>query len=611
MTPFCGWIQQNTPLNANEADNILQHMLGTDPHERQLGPHHALAISQTDHSFFIQDSNTTVLVNGHPRWNDEQLATQAAKNSHAHALQHAYQRDGIACLHRLQGQFYFLIIDHSQQVSYLGTDRIGSQPVYYQWQPELSLLAFGSSAAMVKRHPQTHCQLSEQAIFNYLYFHMIPSPGTVYKDTYKLEPAQYVKVQHDKLSHHTYWLPDFSDYTSFNDDELGNLVYDTLRSAVLRASEQPNPGAFLSGGLDSSTVAGFFSQVSTEPAKTFSIGFPVAAYNEIDYARIASRHFKTEQHEYFIQPEDILTAYDSIIGALDEPFGNSSVLPTYFCAKLAKENGVSTMLAGDGGDEIFAGNTRYQKQIIFENYQKVPSLARQKLLEPIIMQSVFSRLPLGSKAQSYIKQALTPLPDRLENYNFLHQHAASEVFTADFLQKVDIEAPLSHLRDVYHRPKQGDYINRMLYLDWKRTLADNDLPKVNRMCQLAGVDVVYPMLDDDLIALTCSIPSNKKVNFQKLRYIYKHAVRNFLPEAIINKPKHGFGLPFGIWTKEHKPLQEYAYQSLDHVESLGVFHPEFLANAKHMHQHQHSDYYGELIWLLMTLGQWCKTHLDE
>src|SRR5690606_12461662 len=199
--------------------------------------------------------------------------------------------------------------------------------------------------------------------------------------------------------------------------------------AVARETDDVRPtGAFLSGGTDSSTVSGMLGKVSGKPAETFSIGFDAQGFDELDYARITSRHFGTNPHEYYVTADDVVEAMPLIAAAYDEPFGNASAAPTYFCARMAREHGIEVVLAGDGGDEFFGGNERYAKQGVFEHYGRVPGIFR-KLMEPVLM-----NFPLGEsimpvrKARSYIQQARVPLPDRMETYNFLHRSPLAEIF---------------------------------------------------------------------------------------------------------------------------------------------------------------------------------------
>ncbi|MCK9605989.1 MAG: asparagine synthase C-terminal domain-containing protein [Methylomonas sp.] len=465
---------------------------------------------------------------------------------------------------------------------------------------------FGSSADFVIRHPDVSSEISAQSVYDYVYYHHCPSPNTIYRQVKKLEGGQYLICQDGKISLQRYWQPQFQEHMTGNLQQAGEELQQLLLNAVTSmVKTEENTGAFLSGGLDSSSVAGALAKVFPGKAKTFSMGFPVEGYNEIEFANVAVNHFHTLQHEYYVTPEDTVAAVPLIASYYDEPFGNSSALAAYYCAKLAKENGVTRLLAGDGGDEIFAGNERYAKQMLFDHYQRLPGFAKMALeagLNHLPKALAESKIPF--KAKRYIEQAKTQMPDRLQDYNYLHRHDINDIFQAGFLARIDVSEPLQLLRDCYQRPENASTLNRMLYMDWKTTLHDNDLVKVNRMCEMAGVEVCYPLLDQPIVDLSCRIPSVEKLKGQKLRWFYKQAMADFLPDQIINKSKHGFGLPFGIWLKDHQPLKELAYDAIHTLKKRDYFQPQFLDHAIEMHQSIHAAYYGELIWVLMMLELW-------
>ncbi len=373
-------------------------------------------------------------------------------------------------------------------------------------------------------------------------------------------------------------------------------------------SDRPGAGAFLSGGLDSSTVSGLQCRHRGEPTPTFSIGFGEAGYDEIPYARIAARHFSTDPHEYYVSPEDVTAALPKIAAAYDEPFGNSSAIPTYFCARLARECGVDLLLAGDGGDEIFAGNERYAKQKVFELYHAIPAPLARMLVNPWTRLPGARRIPPLRKLASYVDQARIPLPERMQTYNFLMRVAPTEVFTPDFLGQVNPDAPLDQMRRVWEEVGEGDTLDRMLYLDWKYTLADNDLRKVTHMAELAGAGVRYPMLDDEVVELSLRVPSRLKLRGTRLRYFYKSAMRDFLPREILHKPKHGFGLPFGEWLKTSVPLQQLVYGQLEALKGRGIVQDDFLDRLIETHRHGHASYYGTMLWVFAMLEGWLSSH---
>ena len=278
-------------------------------------------------------------------------------------------------------------------------------------------------------------------------------------------------------------------------------------------------------------------------------------------------------HEYYVTPADVLQAIPLIAQTYDEPFGNASAIPAYYCAKFAREQGMTQLLAGDGGDEIFAGNARYAKQKVFDLYRHVPGFAKT-LLEPLAF-----NLPPLRKVKSYIEQAKIAMPDRMETYNFLHRTPLAEIFSEDFLKQIDPDVPVQNLRYTYNRTSSDDLIKRMLFLDDKFTLADNDLRKVNRMCELAGIDVQYPMLQENLVEFAASIPSKWLMQGFELRSFYRESLQSFLPKETLTKSKQGFGLPFGVWMSSDKELKQFAEANLEGIEKRGFLNPAYIKKS--------------------------------
>lgn len=537
---------------------------------------------------------------GFPRWKAADLAALARDQNPAAALVEAYRRRGGELWREVGGAFSLAVIDPARDTVVLVMDRIGQRHLYYA--QTAGGLIFGTSARALLAHPEVASDIHLQAVFDYVYSHHCPSPGSIYRDIRKLDGAEVLVYQAGNLQIQRYWQPEFHE-ESRSLKTLSAELHDALRGAV--AGYEGRVGAFLSGGLDSSTVAGVLAQARPGAAETFSMGFAVPGYDEMEYARIAARHFQTHQHEYYLTPDEAVAAIPQIAAAYDEPFGNSSALPTYFCARMAREQGIELLLGGDGGDELFAGNTRYATQLLFEPYGRIPGGLRTSLEAGLshLPGSLAGFLPFR-KLRRYVEQAKTPLPDRLHDYNYMHRLVLGAVFAPEFLAAVDSEAPLAEQRRCYQRPAEASTLNRMLYLDWKTTLHDNDLVKVNSMCDLAGVSVAYPMLDDAVLDLSCRVPSRLKLRQGRLRWFYKKAMVGFLPQEILTKSKHGFGLPFGIWLREHAPLRELAYDHVTALKQRPYFRPDFLDEAIRMHQTGHAAYYGELIWVLMMLELW-------
>ena len=263
-------------------------------------------------------------------------------------------------------------------------------------------------------------ELDPQALYDYLYFHMIPAPRTVFKDIFRLPAGHYALFENGQLTVAPWWKPHFNEDRRAPFDELKAEFRQILLDAVTDRLDDGTTGCFLSGGTDSSTVAGLLREVTGQPARAFSIGFEAAGYDEMEYARLAARHFGAEHHEYYVTPDDLVRSIPEVAASYDQPFGNSSVVPAFYCAKAAREAGITRILAGDGGDELFGGNTRYAKQRVFGAYEQIPGILRRGLLEPLLTGIALpGKIPGIKKAVSYVEQASVPMPDRMQMYNLL------------------------------------------------------------------------------------------------------------------------------------------------------------------------------------------------
>ncbi len=341
---------------------------------------------------------------------------------------------------------------------------------------------------------------------------------------------------------------------------------------------------------------------------TYSIGFEAEGYDEMRFARIAAQRFGTEHHEYYVTPDDLVKSIPAVAAHYDQPFGNSSVLPAYYCAKMARDDGVTRLLAGDGGDELFGGNARYAKQRVFGWYGAVPAPLRGGLLEPMLERTPVGRLPLARKGRSYVEQAKVPLPDRMQQYNLLLRLDPRKVFTADFLARVDEADTLRQQRAVWQQASApASDLNRMLAYDWRYTLAEADLPKVRGATSLAGVEVGFPFLDQTLTDFSLVLPADFKLKGLKLRWFFKEALRGFLPDEVLTKKKQGFGLPFGVWATRHAGLKSFAADSLRSLAARDIVRRDFVEPLLDQRLPEHPGYYGEMVWILMMLEQWLRS----
>ena len=550
------------------------------------------------------EGGIVVALVGRPFWRGRPEAS--ADDKMAREILSAYQRCGSRLLDTLHGSFALAIVEPFRGVALLALDRMGIQRLAYAETP--GGLVFSTSAEAVARQVSRSPALDRQAILDFLFFHMVPAPGTIFTGVRKLPAATLAEYSNGRLRLSQYWTPEFIEDRPGDYDGLARELNASLRTAVLSAAPGAATGAFLSGGLDSSTVAGVLSMVSPVPARTFSIGFGFPDYDELPFARIANARFNCEGHEYDIKADDIVASFASIAEAYDEPFGNSSALPAYYCAKLAREHGVTHLLAGDGGDELFAGNSRYADQIVFQHYGRAPAAVRTLLEAGLrVCPSVLSRGVIR-KAKGYVAKANTPLPDRLEAWNFLLQLGMAEVLDPGFLAAVSPEGPLQHMRAVYGSAPARSELNRLLYYDWRFTLADNDLRKVEAMCDLAGVAVSYPMLHPDVVEMSTRVPPQMKMPGTKLRDFYKRAMQGFLPDEIIHKKKHGFGLPFGLWLQQSRELRELVLGNLADLRRRHVVRVDFIDRLLDLHGADDARYYGVFVWVLAMLEQWLKAH---
>jgi len=528
------------------------------------------------------------------------LAGDTAGN--AATLLRAWHSSGVDMARRLGGTYALVIIDAARACVFLAVDRFAVETLCYR--TDGLTLAFADRADCVQGRSD---ELDPQAIFDYLYFHMIPAPRTIFRDVRRLPAAHAILIDRGGARELRHWPLRFDEQHREPFVTARDTFRQLVRDSVARQVHgHQRVGAFLSGGTDSSTVAGMLREATGGPAPCYSIGFDAEGYDEMEYARIAARHFACEHHEYYVTPDDLLASIPAVARHHDQPFGNSSALPAYYCGKLAQADGCSKMLAGDGGDELFGGNSRYALQRFFDFYQLLPGAARQ-LVEPLCRDhSPLRRIPGLRQATGYVRHARVPMPERLQAHNLLTQLDPLKVLTPAFLEQIDTHEPTQHMQATWNECTANSLINRMLAYDWRYTLADSDLPKVRGATQMAGIAVGYPLLSDAITDFSMALPPHWKLRRFKLRWFFKEALRGFLPDEVITKKKKGFGLPFGVWATRNPALKRLAADSLHSLGARGIVRSDFIDQLLCEYLPEHPGYYGEMVWILTMLEQWLQ-----
>jgi asparagine synthase (glutamine-hydrolysing) len=551
-----------------------------------------------------RDAHAVCAMIGSPRFDDEEAASASRKSGGAAGFLNAWRRHGVDATSQIRGGYAVVIADATSKSVFLAVDRFAIQTLCYC--VEEKTLTFSDRADCVEGRGD---ELDPQAIFDYLFFHMIPAPRTIFRKVRRLPAAHGLLIDEKGIQEIRHWPLRFDEHHhepfAVARDTFRKLIRDGVTEEI---SGHSRTGAFLSGGTDSSTVVGTLCQVTGTAAPAYSIGFEADGYDEMEYARIAARHFGCEHHEYYVTPDDLLASIPAVAQHYDQPFGNSSALPAYYCAKMAKADGCTKILAGDGGDELFGGNSRYATQRVFEFYHAIPPGMR-RMIEPMCGDdSLLRRIPGLRQATGYVRHSRVPMPDRLQSFNLIMQLDPAKVLTADFLARLDLAEPSAHMRATWDECQADSLINRMLAYDWRYTLADSDLPKVRGATSMAGIAVGYPLLADRLTDFSMALPPNWKLRRFKLRWFFKEALRGFLPDEIITKKKQGFGLPFGVWATRTPGLKLLAEDSLRSLAGRGIVRADFIEKLFAEYLPEHPGYYGEMVWILMMLEQWIRGH---
>ena len=525
-------------------------------------------------------------------------------------LEDGYRRHGARFLAALRGGFALALWWPRARRLVLAADRFGIRRLYYAATPEG--IAFGTRVTVPLALPGTTAAVDPEAVYAYLNYSAIPAPQTIYRAIRRLPPGHLLEWQDGRLRVEPYWNMRYTERAISRTAAAASLVRHTEEAVgeALRGTDPKHTGAFLSGGTDSSTVVGLMTRLTGERVNAFSIGFLEARYDELQYAELAARHFDATHYTRVVTADDAFSCLPEVIDAYDEPFGDNSALPTFLCARLARETGVRLLLAGDGGDEIFGGNERYRREQVLARYRLIPGAIRRGLIEPMLGAVKPGRMDLLGKAQRYVGRASQPNPDRFYSSEFFIAREHLRLLHPDFLSAIIPDAPIRIARRHFDAVAAQSELNRLLYVDLKITLGDNDLFKVTRMAELAGIAVRFPMLDPRLVEFTGTLPAWHKVRGTEKRHLFKRAFSTLLPAATLAKVKHGFGLPISDWLRTHGPFHELARDTLLSRRSRerGYFAPGVLEELFRLHEDDRTPFYGDLLWSLLMLELWHRHH---
>ena len=524
----------------------------------------------------------------------------------AAGLVERYRREGTGFARSLRGAFALALWIPERRRLVVAADRFGFRRMYYAVTADG--LAFGPRLEVPVALGAVRREIDPSSVYAYLNFGTLPAPQTMYRGVQRLAPSQLLVWEDGRLSVETYWDVTYTEERrreATAETAVVSQTQEAVRQALL-GTEPKTSGAFLSGGTDSSTVVGLMTRLTGERVNAFSIGFQEKRYNELEYAELAARHFSASHYTHLVTPDEAFACVPDLVAGFDEPFGNNSAIPTYLCARLAREAGIEVLLAGDGGDEIFGGNERYRREQILARYGLIPRPLRAAVLEPLLRALPDGgSTPLG-KAQRYVARASRPNPERFYSSEFFVAQERERLLHPDFLQSIDPDAPIAIAGRHYLAARASAELNRLLHVDLKITLGDNDLLKVTRAAELAGLTVRFPMLDHPLVELMATMPVRDKVRGTEKRYLFKRAFASLLPREVLAKTKHGFGLPISEWLRGHRAFVTLAHDTLEtrQARERGYFAAGTVDWLFRQHAADATPFYGDVLWNLLMLELW-------
>ena len=558
-----------------------------------------------------EDGSVTIVFNGEI-YNFQELTPELEKRGHTfkthcdtEAIVHAYEEYGPDCANHLRGMFAFAIWDDRKREVYIARDRVGKKPLYYTVTPGQTLV-FGSEIKSILQHPDVTREIDLEALDTYFTLGYVPDPLTIFQRIHKLPPGHFLTFSDGRVHTEQYWDFKFEPAPSRNSDdyleELRALLEESVR---LRLISDVPLGAFLSGGVDSSTVVALMAQQMNQPVKTFSIGFHEDSYNELKYARLTAKKLGTDHHEFFVTPQ-ICDIIDDLIWHFDEPFADPSAIPTFMVSKLARDH-VTVALSGDGGDELFAGYTHYVVQKSRRAFSALPKALRAGVLRPLSQ-----RLPHGALGRNFLHNiSLDPVDRYLDSLSYFTELSKKPLYTAEFKRALQTTDGVGRsFREYASRVKTNEPLDRFLYIDCKTYLPGDILTKVDRMSMATSLEVRVPLLDHKLIDFVTKVPASLKLAGRETKHLLKRVAKDLIPAEILNRPKMGFGLPLEQWINRQLRDQIRDILSEPRTRQRGYLNYDYVDLILDEHHRNRRDH-SQPLWSLLIFELWHRQYIDQ
>ena len=558
---------------------------------------------------FNEDKTVWIVFNGEI-YNFQELRPDLESRGHrfsthsdTEVIVHLYEEYGAECVQKLRGMFAFAIYDERVGRLLLVRDRLGKKPLHYAL--DNGTLYFASEMKSILTVRPDLATVNREALLQYMYFGYIPDPATAFEPIQKLPPGHLLEFEKGEIRVRQYWdLPQYGTYNPASEEGLLEELEHRLAEAVrVRLIADVPLGAMLSGGTDSSTIVALMARAASRPVKTFSIGFRQAEFNEAPYARLVAQHFGTDHHELIVEP-DLVETITHLTGHLEEPFGDSSMLPTYFISCLARKH-VTVALSGDGGDEAFAGYDRYRIHLEDRGHDWIPGWAGRgyrNYVHPLI--------PRGMPGRSLAYSISLPWQERYtEGVSFQPFQREMGILSDEFVALN--EDPLKLFRDYLDQAPARDPLGKVLYLDTKTYLPGDILTKVDRMSMATSLEARVPLLDHVFLEWVTSLAPRWKMRNGVQKYLLrKLAERVGVPGNVLNRPKQGFALPLGTWMRNE--LKELVLSTLldSRTQQRGYFNPRGVQQMLDEHFRGRRDHSARL-WRLLIFELWHRNFLEK